>query len=38
MIYRMAVLTRAMPLGNKTGMTAEERMLIGHWIAEGAKK
>ena len=37
-IYRMAVLTRAMPLGNKTGMTPEERMLVGRWIDEGAKK
>ena len=37
-IYRMAVLTRAMPLGNKTGMKPEERMLIGRWIDEGAKK
>ena len=37
-IYRMAVLTRAMPLSNKTGMTPEERMLIGRWIDEGAKK
>ncbi len=37
LIYRMAVLTRAMPLGNKTGMTPQERMLIGRWIDEGAK-
>ena len=35
-IYRMAVLTRTMPQGNKTGMTQEERDLIGRWIAGGA--
>jgi uncharacterized membrane protein len=35
-IYRMAVLTRAMPLGNKTGMQDEERDLIGRWIDGGA--
>ena len=28
--------TRTMPLANKTGMTEEERVLIGRWIAEGA--
>jgi uncharacterized membrane protein len=32
-INRMAVLSRAMPLGNKTGMTDDERRLIGRWIA-----
>jgi uncharacterized membrane protein len=32
-----AVLTRAMPLGNKTGMKDEERELLGRWIAQGAK-
>jgi uncharacterized membrane protein len=31
-IYRMTVLTRAMPLGNKTGMQPAERELIGRWI------
>jgi uncharacterized membrane protein len=36
-IDRMAVLTRAMPLGNKTGMTERERAIIGRWIDEGAK-
>jgi len=35
-IYRMSVLTRAMPLGNKTGMLPEERDLIGRWIDGGA--
>jgi uncharacterized membrane protein len=37
-IERMAVLTRAMPLGNKTGMTAQERAILGRWIEEGAKE
>lgn len=30
-----AVQTHSMPQGNKTGMTEEERMLIGNWIAGG---
>jgi uncharacterized membrane protein len=34
-IYRMAVATRAMPLGNKTGMQPAERDLIGRWIDGG---
>jgi uncharacterized membrane protein len=32
-IRRMAVETRAMPPGNTTGMTAEERELLAAWIA-----
>src|SRR5262249_22104848 len=36
-IDRMAVLGRAMPLGNVTGMTDHERALLGSWIDEGAK-
>jgi uncharacterized membrane protein len=36
-IERMAVATDAMPLGNATGMTAEERIILGRWIADGAK-
>jgi len=35
-IYRMAVLTHTMPQGNKTGMTQDERDMIGRWIAGGA--
>ncbi len=31
-----AVQTKTMPLGNMTGMTDEERALLGRWIAEGA--
>jgi len=25
-----------MPLGNKTGITPEERIILGRWIEEGA--
>jgi uncharacterized membrane protein len=36
-IEQQAVRTKAMPLGNVTKMTPEERTLLGHWIAQGAK-
>ena len=36
-IDAQAVQTRAMPLGNVTGMTQGERDLLGRWIAQGAK-
>ena len=36
-IDEQAVRTRAMPLGNVTGMTDEERELLGRWIAQGAR-
>ncbi len=32
-----AVQTRTMPQGNKTGITDEERELIGSWIEQGSK-
>ena len=35
-IERQAVLTRAMPLGNATGMTQAERDLLARWIRAGA--
>jgi uncharacterized membrane protein len=35
-IERVAVLTKAMPLGNATGMTDDERELLGRWIRRGA--
>jgi uncharacterized membrane protein len=35
-IKLMAVDTNAMPLGNKTGMTDQERATLGAWIAQGA--
>jgi uncharacterized membrane protein len=31
-----AVTTKTMPLGNLTGMTEEERRILGAWIAQGA--
>jgi uncharacterized membrane protein len=34
---RQAVLSRAMPLGNETGMTDAERARLGTWIAQGAR-
>jgi uncharacterized membrane protein len=33
-IERMAVLTRAMPPGNATGMTDDERALLAAWLAQ----
>jgi uncharacterized membrane protein len=36
-IEEQAVRTRAMPLGNTTGMTDAERELLGRWIRQGAK-
>jgi uncharacterized membrane protein len=36
-IYAQAVATEAMPLGNLTEMTADERALLGRWIEAGAK-
>lgn len=35
-IYAQSVATHAMPLGNITGMTIQERDLIGLWITQGA--
>lgn len=35
-IKARAVDLKTMPLGNKTGMTDEERALLGRWIAQGA--
>ena len=37
-IEQMAVITNAMPLGNVTGMTQEERDTLGAWIRQGAKR
>ncbi len=36
-IHERAVVTGTMPLANLTGMTAEERELIGRWYAGGAR-
>ncbi|MBM4281611.1 MAG: urate hydroxylase PuuD [Deltaproteobacteria bacterium] len=35
-IYLQSVNTKAMPLGNITAMTDEERATLGRWIAQGA--
>jgi uncharacterized membrane protein len=36
-ILQRVVVTKTMPLNNKTNMTEEERRLIGCWIEQGAK-
>ena len=33
-IYQQVVVAKAMPLGNLTGMTDEERALFGRWLAQ----
>ena len=35
-IHRQSVLSKAMPPGNLTGMTEEERMLLDRWYRSGA--
>ena len=35
-IFARAVVTRTMPLANNTGMTEEERDLLGRWVSQGA--
>jgi uncharacterized membrane protein len=35
-IYTQTVVTDAMPLGNLTGITPEERALLGRWYEGGA--
>ena len=34
--YEQVVVTRAMPLGNATGITEAERELVGRWVRSGA--
>jgi len=36
-IRLQTVFSKAMPLGNQTGMTDQERKLLGNWIAQGSK-
>ncbi len=36
-ILARAVMTKTMPLGNLTGMTEDERRMLGAWIAQGAR-
>jgi len=35
-IHQQTIATQAMPIGNLTKMTAEERALLGQWLAAGA--
>lgn len=37
LIQVQAVVSKAMPLGNLTAMSEEERIILGRWIADGAK-
>ncbi|MFC4346381.1 urate hydroxylase PuuD [Kordiimonas lipolytica] len=37
-IMEQAVMSDIMPLGNETGMTDEERALLGKWIEDGARR
>ena len=37
LIHERAVVTHQMPLGNQTGMTEEERVLLADWFATGAR-
>ena len=36
-IYQQVVVTKIMPMNNVTGITEEERALIGRWFQAGAK-
>lgn len=36
-IYQQVVVTKAMPIGNLTQITDEERALVGQWYQSGAK-
>ncbi len=35
-IYQQVVVLQQMPMGNASGMTAEERALLGRWFKAGA--
>jgi uncharacterized membrane protein len=36
-MYQQVVMTKQMPMNNATGITDEERALIGRWFQSGAK-
>ena len=36
-LYSQAIVTRAMPLGNVTQMTEQERAVLAAWVKAGAK-
>jgi uncharacterized membrane protein len=33
-VYTQTIQTKAMPLGNQTGMTDDERNTLGRWLKE----
>jgi uncharacterized membrane protein len=35
-VYQQTVVTRQMPMNNSTGITEQERALIGQWFNSGA--
>jgi uncharacterized membrane protein len=35
-IKERAVITKTMPMANKTGITDEERLVLGRWVDQGA--
>jgi uncharacterized membrane protein len=37
LIYQQAVVQKAMPLGNMTNITDDERALLGKWFEQGAR-
>jgi len=36
-VYQQVVVTRLMPMNNATGITEEERALVGAWFKGGAR-
>ena len=36
-IYQQVVVTRLMPMNNATGITEDERAVVGAWFAAGAR-
>jgi uncharacterized membrane protein len=36
-VYQQVVVTKQMPMGNATGLTEEDRALVGRWFVAGAK-
>ena len=36
-VYQQVVVMRLMPMNNSTGMTEEERALVGAWFSDGAR-
>jgi uncharacterized membrane protein len=36
-VYQQVVVTKQMPMGNATGLTEEDRAMIGRWFVAGAK-